>query len=47
MNLKIIFLFAVEIVPIILKIEHNDYLPLSPLACLSVSARDIYRYYVI
>lgn len=24
MNLKIIFLFAVEIVPIILKIEHND-----------------------
>lgn len=30
MNLKIIFLFAVEIVPIILKIEHNDCLPLSP-----------------
>lgn len=29
MKLKIIFLFAVEIVPIILKIEHNDYLPLS------------------
>lgn len=37
MNLKIIFLFAVEIVPIILKIEHNDYLPLSPLASLSLS----------
>lgn len=38
MKLKIIFLFAVEIVPIILKIEHNDYLPLSlPSVSLSLS----------
>lgn len=42
MNLKIIFLFAVEIVPIILKIEHNDCLclslPLLPALFLSFSA---------